>query len=99
VLCLLPIGAKPSLLGRWWSVLGWLSWSNKSVKGTGRPLAVMSFRGSSIFRASFVFTYRPAPYQHVRLSEVKVSGFGLPSSASVVADSFFGVLRAYVAHL
>ncbi|MDP1615091.1 MAG: DsrE family protein, partial [Methylococcales bacterium] len=36
------------------------------VKGTGRPVAVLEFRGGSIFRASFVFTYRPAPYRNVR---------------------------------
>jgi len=49
--------------------------------------------------ASLKLIKRRAPYRNVRLSGVKVSGFGLSSSAWVVAVSFFGLLQASVASL
>ncbi|MDP2788840.1 MAG: hypothetical protein Q8O46_02185, partial [bacterium] len=61
---------------------------NMAVKGTRRPGAVLKFYVFQGLVTSLIFCDRHAHYLYVRRSGVKIVGFDLSSSASVVAGSF-----------
>jgi len=78
----------PASFGWWLFSSRSIARPNKSVKGTRRPLVVLKVYFYQSSAASSKFSERRAPYRNVRLSLVKVVGFGLSSSASVVTGSF-----------